>query len=244
MAGRAGRLDDEGNVCDTERTWESGALDGVCAGGFELLGTMEDGGAVFGGTAGGTEDVAGADEDTEAVLWRVDEIVEDRLASERDGPRSAATAADLSMELDGVKHEACPFSDFDCGDSAGGLFALFMNVLNSYFAKRSVNKIAPVGRVVNFTSNIFLELTIPFLVYEVRRWGEARFVRVVLGIRLDIANLLHSLPGRKEKDDVNMGDRNLQKDRMPTSTWSLVHVSRVTLFLTSWVSAAPAAGVP
>ena len=75
----------------------------------------------------------------EEVPGRDDGRVAERLARDLEGPSKAATAADLSMELDGVKTEGFDFMRKDSVLVSAMLVlvlapARFMNVLNSYFA--------------------------------------------------------------------------------------------------------------
>ena len=93
------------------------------------------GGAVLGGNVGAVDELADALE-IDDVLGREVEIVDARLAAEREGPSNAATAADRSMELDG---DSVDTTGFDFAFAFGSEGLRFMNDLNSYFADLGVN---------------------------------------------------------------------------------------------------------
>lgn len=94
------------------------------------------------------------------VLWSLDvDECDARLAADRDGPNSAATAAERSIELDGASGDALGFASF----------VRFMNVLNSYFARMYFSSslsrsdsIMFVGGGYRFSSGLYNALDLMF----------------------------------------------------------------------------------
>jgi hypothetical protein len=77
---------------------------------------------------------------------------------------------------------------------------LSKNFLNSYLAGETPSEYWQWGDVsgvnVFFTSNVFLEVTIPFLFDHVRRWRVPDLIRIIDGIGLDVSHIFHGLTKR------------------------------------------------